>query len=434
MSVLYQIGKLKILLLSSIFFLISLSYVYAAENIDSVLHSAFSDSFKAKELKQQLKLAEVNYKSINSLYLPDVSLNYSYGRYNSESDYGYTKDDQKGFRNRYNLSMRVPVYDFGKRRNKVEAERLKMQSARYACEANMMDLADSIIEEIHTLLKLKINQQYLSSRLKISEQKGINSSRLYKAGNKSREQVIAILRDTASYESELILSEQKIKESDLELELLTGIDNLSDKLELPGYDVVDLSEYQPDSDSLPGVKYYKSMALSKERMAASANRNWAPSIGFEMYYTSYDLDDSENTSQLEKKDETFAGISISIPLFDRGKSSNDKQKYMQEKYGSILSKANQVEQMRIVHEKYIRKLSLMPEVISAKLKIAELSKENTENQKRLYEEGLIKKEAMLSAEEENLASLKEVSVYKLEYVMTLKKLEIMTGEFNAYCK
>jgi outer membrane protein TolC len=414
MSFLIHAKFFTILSLSFVLVFPSFSHAQANEDIDSVLRSAFSDSFKAKELKQQLKLAEVNY--------------------NSESDYGYTKDDQNGFRNRYNLSMRVPVYDFGKRGNKVEAERLKMQSARYACEANMMDLADKIIEEMHNLLKSKINQHYLNSRLKISEQKGIDLSRLYEAGKKSREQVINVLRDTAFYESELILSEQKIKESDLELELLTGINDLSENLELPEYHIVDLSEYQPESDELPGVKYYKSVALSKERMAASANRNWAPNIGFEMYYTSYDLDDSENTSQLEKKDETFAGISISIPLFDRGQSSNDKQKYMQEKYGSNLSKAKHIEQMRIMHEKYIRKLKLLPEVISAKVKIAELSKENTENQKRLYKEGLIKKEEMLSGEEEYLASLKEVSVYKLEYVMTLKKLEIMTGEFYAYCK
>ncbi|RUA08042.1 MAG: TolC family protein [Flavobacteriia bacterium] len=267
--------KTKLSLLLFLFAAISLS---AQENtsakkwtLEECVDYAIENNISVKQNELNVRDSEINKKDAIGNFIPNLNVNGTHS-WNS----GLTTDVTTGvLRNQTTqttsggLSSSVVIFDGLQNINKLRRAEMAILANRYQVDKIKDDISLNVISAYLSVLFNKEAVKVAEAQLVISREQLNRTNKLVEAGTAPKGDLLDIQATLANDEQNLIVTENNVKISLIDLALLLQLENVADfdvaDEEIAGLPTVDLSGYSIDEI------YKKALEIRNEIKVAQAN-------------------------------------------------------------------------------------------------------------------------------------------------------------------
>ena len=318
-----------ILLLTTFSIMAQEKHTYHQFTLEDCIRYAFANSYERQSMELTVKSLETTYKQSKMQRLPNLSA--SYGQNISNNENGWSSSGNVG------VGTSVTIYQGGQINNTIEQNRLNLERNEVQMERYDNQTVLQILQSFLTILG---NQELLSYQLEV-----MNTSREQLKQGQARYQAGAILESDflllqAQYYSDsnnVVDTRINIENNLLDMKVLLSMDP-TDELSIvtPNTENLDaLTESLPSEDeairlameTMPDLRMSDYDVRIAEKSVDMAKGNYLPSVSANanvgMGVLSFD---GNGVRQWYSKPTESAGISVNIPIFNRGNTKANVKK------------------------------------------------------------------------------------------------------------
>ena len=296
----------------------SASYQFTFEDC---IRFAFANSYERKSMQLTGKSLEATYEQSKLQRLPNLSA--SFGQNISNNENGWSSSGNVG------VGTSVTIYQGGQINNTIEQNRLNLERNEVQMERYDNQTIAQILQSFLTILGNQERLKYLLDVLKTSGEQLRQGQSKYQVGLILESDYLLLEAQYYSDSNNVVDTRINIENNLLDLKVLLSMDP-TDQLEIISPDTDNLDELKA---SLPSEEEALSMAMAympdirmgdydikiAEKSVSMAKGNYLPSISANanigMGVFSFD---GTGMKQWCSKPTESAGISVNIPIFNRG--------------------------------------------------------------------------------------------------------------------
>lgn len=304
----------------------SASYQFTFEDC---IRFAFANSYERKSMQLTGKSLEATYEQSKLQRLPNLSA--SFGQNISNNENGWSSSGNVG------VGTSVTIYQGGQINNTIEQNRLNLERNEVQMERYDNQTIAQILQSFLTILGNQERLKYLLDVLKTSGEQLRQGQSKYQVGLILESDYLLLEAQYYSDSNNVVDTRINIENNLLDLKVLLSMDP-SDQLEIISPDTDNLDELKA---SLPSEEEALSLAMAympdirmgdydikiAEKSVSMAKGNYLPSISANanigMGVFSFD---GTGMKQWCSKPTESAGISVNIPIFNRGATKANVKK------------------------------------------------------------------------------------------------------------
>jgi outer membrane protein len=304
----------------------SASYQFTFEDC---IRFAFANSYERKSMQLTGKSLEATYEQSKLQRLPN--LNASFGQNISNNENGWSSSGNVG------VGTSVTIYQGGQINNTIEQNRLNLERNEVQMERYDNQTIAQILQSFLTILGNQERLKYLLDVLKTSGEQLRQGQSKYQVGLILESDYLLLEAQYYSDSNNVVDTRINIENNLLDLKVLLSMDP-TDQLEIISPDTDNLDELKA---SLPSEEEALSLAMAympdirmgdydikiAEKSVSMAKGNYLPSISANanigMGVFSFD---GTGMKQWCSKPTESAGISVNIPIFNRGATKANVKK------------------------------------------------------------------------------------------------------------
>lgn len=304
----------------------SASYQFTFEDC---IRFAFANSYERKSMQLTGKSLEATYEQSKLQRLPNLSA--SFGQNISNNENGWSSSGNVG------VGTSVTIYQGGQINNTIEQNRLNLERNEVQMERYDNQTIAQILQSFLTILGNQERLKYLLDVLKTSGEQLRQGQSKYQVGLILESDYLLLEAQYYSDSNNVVDTRINIENNLLDLKVLLSMDP-TDQLEIISPDTDNLDELKA---SLPSEKEALSLAMAympdirmgdydikiAEKSVSMAKGNYLPSISANanigMGVFSFD---GTGMKQWCSKPTESAGISVNIPIFNRGATKANVKK------------------------------------------------------------------------------------------------------------
>ena len=304
----------------------SASYQFTFEDC---IRFAFANSYERKSMQLTGKSLEATYEQSKLQRLPNLSA--SFGQNISNNENGWSSSGNVG------VGTSVTIYQGGQINNTIEQNRLNLERNEVQMERYDNQTIAQILQSFLTILGNQERLKYLLDVLKTSGEQLRQGQSKYQVGLILESDYLLLEAQYYSDSNNVVDTRINIENNLLDLKVLLSMDP-TDQLEIISPDTDNLDELKA---SLPSEEEALSMAMAympdirmgdydikiAEKSVSMAKGNYLPSISANanigMGVFSFD---GTGMKQWCSKPTESAGISVNIPIFNRGATKANVKK------------------------------------------------------------------------------------------------------------
>ena len=304
----------------------SASYQFTLEDC---IRFAFANSYERKSMQLTGKSLEATYEQSKLQRLPNLSA--SFGQNISNNENGWSSSGNVG------VGTSVTIYQGGQINNTIEQNRLNLERNEVQMERYDNQTIAQILQSFLTILGNQERLKYLLDVLKTSGEQLRQGQSKYQVGLILESDYLLLEAQYYSDSNNVVDTRINIENNLLDLKVLLSMDP-TDQLEIISPDTDNLDELKA---SLPSEEEALSLAMAympdirmgdydikiAEKSVTMAKGNYLPSISANanigMGVFSFD---GTGMKQWCSKPTESAGISVNIPIFNRGATKANVKK------------------------------------------------------------------------------------------------------------
>ncbi len=304
----------------------SASYQFTFEDC---IRFAFANSYERKSMQLTGKSLEATYEQSKLQRLPNLSA--SFGQNISNNENGWSSSGNVG------VGTSVTIYQGGQINNTIEQNRLNLERNEVQMERYNNQTIAQILQSFLTILGNQERLKYLLDVLKTSGEQLRQGQSKYQVGLILESDYLLLEAQYYSDSNNVVDTRINIENNLLDLKVLLSMDP-TDQLEIISPDTDNLDELKA---SLPSEEEALSLAMAympdirmgdydikiAEKSVTMAKGNYLPSISANanigMGVFSFD---GTGMKQWCSKPTESAGISVNIPIFNRGATKANVKK------------------------------------------------------------------------------------------------------------
>lgn len=304
----------------------SASYQFTLEDC---IRFAFANSYERKSMQLTGKSLEATYEQSKLQRLPNLSA--SFGQNISNNENGWSSSGNVG------VGSSVTIYQGGQINNTIEQNRLNLERNEVQMERYDNQTIAQILQSFLTILGNQERLKYLLDVLKTSGEQLRQGQSKYQVGLILESDYLLLEAQYYSDSNNVVDTRINIENNLLDLKVLLSMDP-TDQLEIISPDTDNLDELKA---SLPSEEEALSLAMAympdirmgdydikiAEKSVSMAKGNYLPSISANanigMGVFSFD---GTGMKQWCSKPTESAGISVNIPIFNRGATKANVKK------------------------------------------------------------------------------------------------------------
>ena len=304
----------------------SASYQFTFEDC---IRFAFANSYERKSMQLTGKALEATYEQSKLQRLPNLSA--SFGQNISNNENGWSSSGNVG------VGTSVTIYQGGQINNTIEQNRLNLERNEVQMERYDNQTIAQILQSFLTILGNQERLKYLLDVLKTSGEQLRQGQSKYQVGLILESDYLLLEAQYYSDSNNVVDTRINIENNLLDLKVLLSMDP-TDQLEIISPDTDNLDELKA---SLPSEEEALSLAMAympdirmgdydikiAEKSVSMAKGNYLPSISANanigMGVFSFD---GTGMKQWCSKPTESAGISVNIPIFNRGATKANVKK------------------------------------------------------------------------------------------------------------
>lgn len=304
----------------------SASYQFTFEDC---IRFAFANSYERKSMQLTGKSLEATYEQSKLQRLPNLSA--SFGQNISNNENGWSSSGNVG------VGTSVTIYQGGQINNTIEQNRLNLERNEVQMERYDNQTIAQILQSFLTILGNQERLKYLLDVLKTSGEQLRQGQSKYQVGLILESDYLLLEAQYYSDSNNVVDTRINIENNLLDLKVLLSMDP-TDQLEIISPDTDNLDELKA---SLPSEEEALSLAMAympdirmgdydikiAEKSVSMAKGNYLPSISANanigMGVFSFD---GTGMKQWCSKPTESAGISVNIPIFNRGATKANVKK------------------------------------------------------------------------------------------------------------
>lgn len=296
---------------------------------EDCIRFAFANSYERKSMQLTGKSLEATYEQSKLQRLPNLSA--SFGQNISNNENGWSSSGNVG------VGTSVTIYQGGQINNTIEQNRLNLERNEVQMERYDNQTIAQILQSFLTILGNQERLKYLLDVLKTSGEQLRQGQSKYKVGLILESDYLLLEAQYYSDSNNVVDTRINIENNLLDLKVLLSMDP-TDQLEIISPDTDNLDELKA---SLPSEEEALSLAMAympdirmgdydikiAEKSVTMAKGNYLPSISANanigMGVFSFD---GTGMKQWCSKPTESAGISVNIPIFNRGATKANVKK------------------------------------------------------------------------------------------------------------
>lgn len=296
---------------------------------EDCIRFAFANSYERKSMQLTGKSLEATYEQSKLQRLPNLSA--SFGQNISNNENGWSSSGNVG------VGTSVTIYQGGQINNTIEQNRLNLERNEVQMERYDNQTIAQILQSFLTILGNQERLKYLLDVLKTSGEQLRQGQSKYKVGLILESDYLLLEAQYYSDSNNVVDTRINIENNLLDLKVLLSMDP-TDQLEIISPDTDNLDELKA---SLPSEEEALSLAMAympdirmgdydikiAEKSVSMAKGNYLPSISANanigMGVFSFD---GTGMKQWCSKPTESAGISVNIPIFNRGATKANVKK------------------------------------------------------------------------------------------------------------
>jgi outer membrane protein len=296
---------------------------------EDCIRFAFANSYERKSMQLTGKSLEATYEQSKLQRLPNLSA--SFGQNISNNENGWSSSGNVG------VGTSVTIYQGGQINNTIEQNRLNLERNEVQMERYDNQTIAQILQSFLTILGNQERLKYLLDVLKTSGEQLRQGQSKYQVGLILESDYLLLEAQYYSDSNNVVDTRINIENNLLDLKVLLSMDP-SDQLEIISPDTDNLDELKA---SLPSEEEALSLAMAympdirmgdydikiAEKSVSMAKGNYLPSISANanigMGVFSFD---GTGMKQWCSKPTESAGISVNIPIFNRGATKANVKK------------------------------------------------------------------------------------------------------------
>lgn len=322
--------------------------------LQQCIDRAKTQNVAVRRLRVSAQSAQIDVKDAKSARLPQVSFQTTQGFSNRpfQSNSAMVNGSQvvstnhkNSYTGDYGLSASMPLYDGGQTANNVKLQQLNSQIADLNVSAQELNLEESVTKLYVQILYAQETVKQDKEQIELSQKQLDRGRGLFKSGLLNKADVAQLESQNATDRYQLVADESTLADYKLQLKQL---------LELDGDQDLELATSGTDADALTPLPakadvYAAALALRPEIQAGKLAMNRSeldekiakagslPSISLNAGMSTNTITGNSGFfDQLKRQWSNTLGVTLSVPIYDRGKTKNAIAKARLEKESSYL--------------------------------------------------------------------------------------------------
>lgn len=327
----------------------------AAWTLQQCIERAKSENVGVRRGRLDVQQSALDLDNAKKAWLPQVGFtsNQSVGLRPFQKTQAIVSGDQvvststKGsYTGSYGLSASMPLYDGGVIKNNIKLQEINSQMAQLSVDQSELSIEESVTQVFIQILYIKETIKQDEEQIALSQQQVDRAKALFQSGLLNRADVAQLESQLASDRYQLVADQSSLTDYELQLKQLMELDgNVALTLVTPSlvgnvlaplplknevFEAALMLRPEIQSQQLAIKRSDVDIDIAKAGMSPTINANAGSS-------TSNMTSNGNFFEQLYRQWNNTLGVSISIPLYDRGKTKNAIARARLDKEDSYLS-------------------------------------------------------------------------------------------------
>lgn len=429
-----QMKKSLLLIMAAVFFISANAQETSEGTIRMTLEDCLDYAFENNYSRQSVKLNE---ESKQDLYnqsklerLPNLTASLS-------ENLNYTKGNSASWDGSYGLNTSVTLYQGGNISNTIEKNRLTATQSVYETQQYDNELTIQILQAFLTALSNEELLRYQEVILHSSEEQAKQGEIKFREGQILESDYLLLNAQYETDKNNIVESKINRDNSLAALKSLLSI-NPSQPFEIifPDQDAVDLMSLMPSENdviersmnSLPDLQISKYNVEIAETGLKISKSGYYPTLSLNAGLGSGHNDFSNYGTQISDRFNTQVGLTLSIPIFDRGRTkSNVTQSRIALQQAEYNQKQTELNIQQTLLQEYRNVISA-----ESKYKASTVSQEaylqSFEAYRAKFEAGAITPVDLLQQQNNYIGAMNEYIRNKYSFMLYRKILDVYMGE------
>ena len=398
--------------------------------LEQCIDYALSNNFSRQSVKLNEEAAQDLYNQSNKERLPALSATVG-------ENLNYSKGDASAWNGNYGINSSLILYQGGSLVENIKKNKLSAEQTEYLTKQYDNELVINILQSFLSVLGNEELLKYQQSLLKSSEEQMTLGGKRYRLGEILESDYLLLQSQYASDKNNIAETTIQQANSLLALKSLLSIEPMQ-VLEIvyPDADAFEWMALLPNEETvltnaianLPDLRisrYYVEIADAAVKIAKSGHY---PTISLTGNAGSGHLSGVTNFgTQLSDRFTAQAGITISIPIFDRSRvKSNVTQSRIALKQEELREKQTELSLQQTILQEYRNVVSSLNSFETSKIKEKAYSS-SFETYRKQYDAGSITTVELLQQQNNYIAALNEYIQDKYSFMLKRKILDVYTG-------
>ena len=399
-------------------------------NLEQCIDFALSNSYSRQSVKLNEEAAQDQYNQSNMERLPELSASVG-------ENLNYSKSNIAAWNGSYGFNSSLILYQGGSISENIKRSKLSVEQTEYQTKQYDNDLVISIMQAFLSALGNEELLKYQESLLKSSEEQVRLGSERFRMGEILESDYLLLQSQYASDKNNITETMIQHENSLLALKSLLSIEPLQ-ALEIvyPDAETVEWMSLLPNEETvlanatanLPDFRisrYNVEIANASVKIAKSGHY---PTVSLTGNAGSGHLDGASRFgTQLSDRFTAQAGITVSIPIFDRNRiKSNVTQSRIALKQAELEKKQTELNLQQIILQEYRNVVSSLNSFETSKIKENAYSATFATYRKQ-YDAGSITTVELLQQQNNYIAALNEYIQDKYSFMLKRKILDVYMG-------
>ncbi|MCD7900573.1 MAG: TolC family protein [Bacteroides sp.] len=407
-----------------------------AENVlrltlEECLTYAFDKNYNRESMKLTEEARGDSYHQSKKERLPDLSASIG-------ETFGYNKTDETFIDGNYQLNSDLVVYQGGNITQTIRKNKLMSEQAGYQTKQYDNDLTIQILQAFLTALGNEELLKYQQALLKTSEEQVKQGRHRYSVGEILESDFLLLEAQYATDKNNIVETTINRDNNLLALKSLLSIDPLQ-PLEIiyPDADVADKMSKLPAEDyvlerslaTLPDMQISRYSVEIAETGLRISKSGYYPTVSLNGNVSSGHLNDlSDYGNQLSDRFNAQIGVSVSMPLFNRGRTkSNVTQSRIALEQAQLDQKQTELNVRQNILQEYRNVVSAESKYEASKVKEKAYSS-SFEAYRAKYDTGSITTVELLQQQNNYISAMNDFIQNKYGFMLKRKILDVYMGE------
>lgn len=399
--------------------------------LEDCLNYAFNNNYNRESTKLTEEARSDSYEQSKKERLPDLSASVG-------ETFGYNKDNSSYLDGQYSLNSDLVLYQGGNINQTIRKNKLMSEQAGYQTKQYDNDLTVQILQAFLTALSNEELFKYQQALLTTSEEQVRQGRQRYSVGEILESDYLLLEAQYATDKNNIVETTINRDNSLLELKTLLSLDPLhSLQIIYPNADAVEKMSKLPTEAqvlerslaTLPDMQIcFYNVEIAEAGLKISKS-GFYPTVSLNGNVSSGHLKDlSDFGTQLSDRFNAQLGVSVSMPLFNRGRTkSNVKQSRIALEQAQLDQKQTELNLRQSILQEYRNVVSAESKYEASKVKENAYSK-SFDAYRAKFRTGSITTVELLQQQNNYISAMNEFIQDKYGFMLKRKVLDVYMGE------